>query len=379
MAGGNVAAVNPRSFDQRTVMGWDAAAVARYIREDLQLPLAADLCLSNDVDGATFLDLTAEDLKSMGVTQLGHWKKILRYCGEIKSKTKVMSANLIPSSHLTLVSKIGGGNFGQVWKAKWNDLTDVAVKWLSESAHEDFLAEIQVLQKVRHPHVIETFGCSIDEENRLQLVTELLDTSLLGYLRDHMRHEMVDLLAISLQVNKAMVHLSKHGVVHRDLAARNVLLKLGGMVPLAKVCDFGLGKMTESDGYYVVSSPGVPLPLKWTAPEAMEKKQFGEKSDVWSFGVLLWEIFSWGAEPYLGWDSKLILKQLKEGERLERSDKCPEHLYALMVQCWHMDSRQRPTFVQLHDRLSTHDEDNTRMHLSNQYIDVNDYLGGDGE
>jgi hypothetical protein len=234
-------------LDARTVQGWSAAEVARWLRESLQLGPAAELFASNEVDGATLFELSAEDIRGMGVTQLGVWKKILRERDQIKNRSRVsLGGDMIPHDQLELVKRIGGGHFGEVWMAKWNALTNVAVKWLlTENANEEFLAEVQVLQKVRHPHVIETYGVSMDEESRLRLVTELLDTSLLDYLRETLFHDTSVLLDISIQICKAGVHLAKHGVVHRDLAARNILLKLGGHVPHAKMCDFGLGKGRE--------------------------------------------------------------------------------------------------------------------------------------
>ncbi len=341
--------VTSMRVDAKIASGWSAAEVAQWLRDDLQLASAADLFAANEVDGATLMDLSADDLKGIGVTQLGVWKKILRERDQMKSKTKIaMSGDMIPDDHLELVKRIGGGHFGEVWVAKWNSLTDVAVKWLlTENANVEFLAEVQVLQKVRHPHVIETFGVSMDKDSRLRLVTELLDTSLLAYLRESFSHDNSDLVEISIQVCKAGVHLAKHGVVHRDLAARNILLKLGGRVPLAKICDFGLGKVME-ENYYMVSTPGVPLPLKWTAPEAMEKKTFSEKSDVWSFGIVLFEIFSHGSDPYLGWNPKLILQQLREGERLARPAECPVEVYQIMLQCWQLNRNDRPNFAALY-------------------------------
>ncbi len=369
-ASGGVA--SDQRLDARTVQGWSAAEVARWLREALQLAPAAELFLANEVDGATLLELSAEDIRGMGVAQLGVWKKILRERDQVKSRSKLSlgGGDMIPDEHLELVKRIGGGHFGEVWMAKWNALTNVAVKWLlTENANEEFLAEVQVLQKVRHPHVIETFGVSMDKDARLRLVTELLDTSLLSYLRDTLHHETPVLLDIAIQICKAGVHLAKHGVVHRDLAARNILLKLGGMIPHAKMCDFGLGKggtissvcccvlfftlrlLVMEENYYMVSTPGVPLPLKWTAPEAMEKKTFSEKSDVWSFGVVMFEMFSHGADPYLGWNPKLILQQLREGERLLRPHECPPDVFAVMLRCWEFNRAERPTFAACYESL----------------------------
>ena len=212
----------------------------------------------------------------------------------------------------------------------------------------------RILKKVRHPHITMFYGISVDDESQqIRLVTELLDCSLLDFLRDG-KHEVDNalLLKISQDVCSGMDHLSSMDIVHRDLAARNVLVKVVGSGVECKLCDFGLGRETDNN-YYTVSAPGVALPIKWTAPEALEKKRFSVYSDVWSFGVVLWEVFSIGVEPFLDWKMGEILPRIKKGERLDRPLGCPKEIYDLMLQCWALTPKQRPLFETLFHALGS--------------------------
>jgi serine/threonine protein kinase len=146
-----------------------------------------------------------------------------------------------------------------------------------------------------------------------------------------------------------MDYLAKKGIIHRDLAARNVLIrKLGFGDVLCKLCDFGMGRALVEDAYVVSDPKATELPVRWTAPEALEKKRYSLKSDVFSFGVLVWEVESFGAEPYVGWPLGSILKRLKAGERLEQPTGCPDTLYSVMLQCWDLDPDKRPSWESLY-------------------------------
>jgi serine/threonine protein kinase len=147
-----------------------------------------------------------------------------------------------------------------------------------------------------------------------------------------------------------MDYLAKKGIIHRDLAARNVLIrKLGFGDVLCKLCDFGMGRALVEDAYVVSDPKATELPVRWTAPEALEKKRYSLKSDVFSFGVLVWEVESFGAEPYVGWPLGSILKRLKAGERLEQPTGCPDTLYSVMLQCWDLDPDKRPSWESLYN------------------------------
>lgn len=146
-----------------------------------------------------------------------------------------------------------------------------------------------------------------------------------------------------------MHHLEQKNIVHRDLAARNVLVANEHCV---KIADFGLAQFTDNSGYYYHSTNSRALPLKWYAPETLSQHKFSHKSDVWSFGVTLYEMFTFGDSPNLANNPDLkgseILELLESGERLERPKFCPQHVYdELMRICWNINPRLRPTFAEL--------------------------------
>jgi serine/threonine protein kinase len=154
------------------------------------------------------------------------------------------------------------------------------------------------------------------------------------------------LTKMSYHAVQGMCYLSDIGFVHRDLAARNILV---GSDETCKIADFGLARELVENEYGV--NKGGRIPVRWTAPEAISHRSFTTASDVWSFGVLLWEMFSYGATPYDGWDNFSIFQRLENGERLVQPMGCPDDLYQLMLSCWAAERSERPTFDQLKECL----------------------------
>lgn len=373
---------------------WSVDEVYQWMAS-LGLTDAGEVLRRQEVDGSTLKELSIDELKDdLDIKILGQRKKIIRerdgllgmrgsgYASvqasgggsssaiAIPNSNNASAANvvdesdLIPANEIQLVRKIGGGFFGQVWEALWHSHTKVAVKWLTNGgSNDEFLSEVRILKKVKHPHVIVCYGLSLDPQtNTLRLVTEMLDGSLLDYLRDQpMDLNNNQMTKISVQICNGMHHLVQKGIVHRDLAARNVLYKKRGMgeCPEMKLCDFGLGRQMDNN-YYSISAPGAALPIKWTAPEALEKKRFSQFSDVWSFGVLMWEIWSFGTEPYVDWNAREVLQRIKAGERMRIPLGCPQEVYALMMQCWDLEPKRRPTFEKLYSQFTEMDNQNER-------------------
>lgn len=149
----------------------------------------------------------------------------------------------------------------------------------------------------------------------------------------------MDLLCFAWQITRGMSFLASKGFVHRDLAARNILL---GEDRVVKISDFGLMRHTQDDVYQL--RKGKRLPVKWTAPEALYNSQYTTKSDVWSFGVVLWELSTMGGNPYPGISNKELYKLLKTGYRMEKPDMCSDELFQLLLECWNEDPSARPTF-----------------------------------
>lgn len=143
-----------------------------------------------------------------------------------------------------------------------------------------------------------------------------------------------------------MSYLETRNYIHRDLAARNCLV---GDNNLVKVADFGLARLMRDDTY--TAHAGAKFPIKWTAPEGLAYNKFSTKSDVWAFGVLLWEIATYGMSPYPGIDLTDVFHKLESGYRMERPNGCPPEVYDLMRQCWNWQAQDRPTFKNIHHML----------------------------
>eukprot|EP00128_Syssomonas_multiformis_P016763 Colp12_sorted_trinity150504_noHs@12380 len=255
----------------------------------------------------------------------------------------------IPREFIKLETKLGSGQFGEVWKGTWNGNTPVAVKTLKPGSMspQDFLAEAAIMKKLRHPKLITLYAVCTDREP-IYIVTELMSNgSLLDYLRDKKEALSIrDLVDMAAQVASGMSYLESQNYIHRDLAARNILV---GENNICKVADFGLARLIEDDEY--AAKEGAKFPIKWTAPEAITHSRFTIKSDVWSFGILLSELVTYGRVPYPGMTNADVLQKIEQGYRMPCPAKCPPELYAVMTDCWKEQPEARPTFEFLQWRL----------------------------
>nr|XP_040040325.1 tyrosine-protein kinase receptor Tie-1 isoform X1 [Gasterosteus aculeatus aculeatus] len=264
---------------------------------------------------------------------------------------------------------IGEGNFGQVIKAmikKDGSKMSAAIKMLkeyaSENDHRDFAGELEVLCKLgQHPNIINLIGAC---ENRGYLYIAI-EYAPYGNLLDFLRKSRVletdpafakehgtastltsqQLLQFAVDVATGMHYLSDKQFIHRDLAARNVLV---GDSLVAKIADFGLSRGEE---VYVKKTMG-RLPVRWMAIESLNYSVYTTKSDVWSFGVLLWEIVSLGGTPYCGMTCAELYEKLPQGFRMEKPKNCDDEVYELMKQCWRDRPYERPPFSQISVQLN---------------------------
>ncbi|XP_061165652.1 hepatocyte growth factor receptor-like [Saccostrea echinata] len=228
-----------------------------------------------------------------------------------------------------------------------------------------------------HPNVMTLIGiCLSLDEMPLVVLPYMKHGDLLCYIRnDKNMLTLRNLIEFATDISRGMEYLSIQKVVHRDLAARNCMLS---ECYRAVVADFGLSRDIYEKDYYSSNNRKTRLPVKWMAPENLEKGIYSPKSDVWSFGVVMWELLTRGSKPYPevdGWD---MLKYLKDSRRLPKPAKCPELLYTKMINCWNLDPDQRPTFSDLAEQLSeivspTDDEFETHsdyQSLQNTYINT---------
>nr|XP_051685085.1 tyrosine-protein kinase Srms isoform X3 [Oryctolagus cuniculus] len=213
----------------------------------------------------------------------------------------------------------------------------------------DLAKEMEVLKGLRHERLIRLLAVCSGEP--VFIVTELMSRGSLQALLASPEGRALGLpllLGFACQVAEGMSYLEQQRVVHRDLAARNVLV---GDDLSCKVADFGLARLLKDDVYS--PSSGSKIPVKWTAPEAAHFRIFSQKSDVWSFGVLLYEVFAYGQCPYEGMTNQETLQQLARGYRLPRPAACPAEVYLLMLGCWRDGPEERPAFALLWEQLAT--------------------------
>lgn len=302
-----------------------------------------------------------------------------------------------------IMEMIGKGAFSQVAKAVaflningTEGQITVAVKMLKENAPEsdrkDLLSELELMKKLKpHPHVIKLMGCITNSDPLLVLIEHIPYGDLLGYLRKsrglndtYFKDPDVkpetnltseQLVRFAWQIADGMKYLSSNKIIHRDLAARNVLVGEGEE---CKVTDFGMARNVGQDDIYTRRSGG-RLPVKWTAYEGLLYGTYTTQSDVWSFGVVLYEIFTIGGSPYPGIKGREIADKLQKGYRMQKPKHVDEQLHQIMFQCWQEDPNLRPTFSNLADTLKKLIQNETTYvnmeeYDNNLYANIDDLL-----
>uniref|UniRef100_H3AYZ1 Tyrosine-protein kinase n=1 Tax=Latimeria chalumnae TaxID=7897 RepID=H3AYZ1_LATCH len=244
---------------------------------------------------------------------------------------------------LKLGDAIGEGEFGAVLQGEYMG-QKVAVKNIKcDVTAQAFLAETTVMTKVQHKNLVRLLGVILN--NGLYIVTEFMAKgNLVNHLRTRGRSVITvhHLIQFAFDVCEGMEYLESKKLVHRDLAARNILVSEDNV---AKVSDFGLAKVD------LKKNDNAKLPVKWTAPEALKQNKLSNKSDVWSYGILLWEIFSYGRTPYPKMSLKDVTEQVEKGYRMASPEECPPSIYVLMKSCWEADPGKRPSFKKLKEKL----------------------------
>ncbi|CAG9558686.1 unnamed protein product [Danaus chrysippus] len=265
----------------------------------------------------------------------------------------------IDRTDIVMKHKLGGGQYGDVYEATWKRCNmTVAVKTLKDDtmALKDFLEEAAIMKEMRHPNLVQLLGVCT-REPPFYIITEFMSRgNLLDYLRTGNREHIdaVVLMYMATQIASGMSYLESRSFIHRDLAARNCLV---GENHLVKVADFGLARLMRDDTY--TAHAGAKFPIKWTAPEGLAYNTFSTKSDVWAFGILLWEIATYGMSPYPGVDLADVYHMLEKGYRMECPPGCPAAVYELMRGCWQWSPSDRPSFREIHHALEHMFQDNS--------------------
>ncbi|XP_046771551.1 tyrosine-protein kinase Tec isoform X3 [Gallus gallus] len=251
----------------------------------------------------------------------------------------------INPSELTFMRELGSGLFGVVRLGKWRAQYKVAIKAIREGAmyEEDFIEEAKVMMKLTHPKLVQLYGVCT-QQRPIYIVTEFMEHGcLLNYLRQKRGVLSKDVLLTMCQdVCEGMEYLERNSFIHRDLAARNCLVNDLGVV---KVSDFGMTRYVLDDQY--TSSSGAKFPVKWCPPEVFNYSRFSSKSDVWSFGVLMWEVFTEGKMPFEKSSNYDVVTMVSQGHRLYRPKLACKQVYEVMMMCWQEKPEGRPTFEDL--------------------------------
>ncbi|XP_065204985.1 fibroblast growth factor receptor 1-like isoform X2 [Planococcus citri] len=281
-----------------------------------------------------------------------------------------------PRERLQLLSPenpLGQGNFGIVYKAEAYGIggsetwTPVAVKMLKgdgcdDEAVKNFVLETEIMKAIgKHKNIVNLLGVC-KHEGKMMVIMEYAARGSLETLLRTQSHVVgncggyailgnnlseLTLLGYALQIAEAMEFLAAKRCIHRDLASRNVLITEDYVM---KVADFGLARNVH-ENYYYRSTTACELPFKWMAPEALFQKKYTTRSDVWSFGITLYEMMSQGAEPYTGLTVDQVVQRVSEGFRLDKPELCSNEIYQLMLDCWSYLPEERPTFTEIKERL----------------------------
>ncbi|RWS01303.1 fibroblast growth factor receptor 1-like isoform X2, partial [Dinothrombium tinctorium] len=269
----------------------------------------------------------------------------------------------IDRESISLGEKLGEGAFGVVHKGKLRMIdheTDIAIKMVKNGCRDEdvvaLLEEVEIMKRVgNHRNVVSLIGCCTQDSPILLIMECASNGSLKNFLEKLVNYpnqmKTDDLISFALQIAEGMEHLAFVGCIHRDLAARNVLMSGENVL---KISDFGLARKSFGSGYYKIKSMDQRLPVRWLAPEAWKSGKFSTKSDVWSFGVLMWEIFSFGLKPYKEIeDIDILLAHINSGYRLQRPENCSSFIYDLMLLCWDEEPNNRPDFSEIKLKLNS--------------------------
>uniref|UniRef100_A0A452HUC9 Tyrosine-protein kinase receptor n=1 Tax=Gopherus agassizii TaxID=38772 RepID=A0A452HUC9_9SAUR len=288
------------------------------------------------------------------------------YCFAGKAAT-LSELKEIPRKNISLLRALGHGAFGEVYEGTVVGIAgdpnplQVAIKTLPEICSEqdemDFLMEALIISKFSHQNIVRCIGVSLQTLPRFILLELMAGGDMKSFLRQNRPRLnqpstliMQDLLNIARDIACGCKYLEENHFIHRDIAARNCLLTCTGTGRVAKIGDFGMARDIYRASYYRKGGRAM-LPVKWMPPEAFLEGIFTSKTDTWSFGVLLWEIFSLGYMPYPCKTNQEVLEFVTSGGRMDPPKNCPGPVYRIMTQCWQHSPEYRPNFSTILERI----------------------------
>ncbi|XP_033112094.1 proto-oncogene tyrosine-protein kinase ROS-like [Anneissia japonica] len=278
---------------------------------------------------------------------------------------------IFPRERLNLKTFLGSGAFGEVFEGQAEDIlgegkgiTKVAVKTLRDKStdqeKEEFLKEAVLMGNFKHPNILALLGVCLDNDPQYIILELMEGGDLLNYLRagrgiagGPAKLTLLNLIDIIIDVAAGCKYLESMHFVHRDIAARNCLVstKAYGVEDCSvKIGDFGLARDVYKSDYYRKEGEGL-LPVRWMPPEAIMDGVFTNFSDVWAFGIVLWEVLTLGQQPYPARSNVEVLQFVTEGGRLDSPENCPDDIYQLMIKCWSKQATSRPSFRSIVERL----------------------------
>ncbi|GAB1289720.1 Tyrosine-protein kinase [Apodemus speciosus] len=253
----------------------------------------------------------------------------------------------IDPSELAFVKEIGSGQFGVVHLGEWRAHIQVAIKAINEGSmsEEDFIEEAKVMMKLSHSRLVQLYGVCI-QQKPLYIVTEFMENGcLLDYLRERKgKLQKALLLSMCQDICEGMAYLERSCYIHRDLCCQELFGQF-------RLHSEDLRLRDDKGGYVLddeyISSSGAKFPVKWCPPEVFHFNKYSSKSDVWSFGVLMWEVFTEGKMPFENKSNLQVVEAISQGFRLYRPHLAPMSIYKVMYSCWHENPKGRPTFAEL--------------------------------
>nr|XP_027235396.1 BDNF/NT-3 growth factors receptor-like [Penaeus vannamei] len=275
---------------------------------------------------------------------------------------------VIPRDKVKFVSELGEGAFGRVYLGVMDEgrgkATQVAVKTLKSAGPEarvELEREVELLSNLTHANIVSFYGVCYSSDSMLMVFEYMELGDLNNYLRSHNEDvalqagdeasthpiSVMDCLQIALQVAAGMKYLASQHYVHRDLATRNCLVRANLVV---KIGDFGMSRDVYTTDYYQFGGRTL-LPVRWMPPESILYRRFTIESDIWSFGVVLWEIFTGGKQPWYGYNNQEVITQITGCKVLSCPDRCPPDMYRIMVSCWRQNPQERPSMATLYAQI----------------------------